>query len=44
MRQRHSPLFQCELLEKFLKKLADEMNKHPIWSGKHSVFDAAVVQ
>lgn len=25
--------FQCDLLEDFLEKLADEMRKHPIWRG-----------
>ena len=25
--------FQCDLLEDFLEKLADEMRKHPIWTG-----------
>ena len=24
---------QCAFLEEFLQKLADEMERHPIWSG-----------
>lgn len=37
--KRHFEIFfgnfisQCDLLEDFLQKLAEEMEKHPIWSG-----------